>query len=132
MTACLSSSSDSVYSPDSLGWIASKDQLEAINLTASALKVSAAAIAGAMAEESNSYFQSEIFQKLLDDYAISGVDPEKVFADVSDLGVLGVVNKYAAEFYLSRRTHQEFLDDYEYLYDNKGLDEHGAVAKVRQ
>ncbi|MFU3619526.1 hypothetical protein [Pseudomonas paraeruginosa] len=120
MTAYLSSSSDSIYSPDSLGWIASEDQLEAINLTAFALKVSAAAI-----------FQSEIFQKLLDDYAVSGVNPEKVFADVSDLGVLGVVNKYAAEFYLSRRTHQEFLDDYEYLYENKGLDEHGAVAKLR-
>ncbi|MBX5732388.1 hypothetical protein ISD83_30605 [Pseudomonas aeruginosa] len=131
MTAYLSSSSDSIYSPNSLGWISSKDQLDAIKLTASALKISAAAIAGAMAEESNSYFQSEIFQKLLDDYAISGVDPEKIFADVSDLGVLGVVNKYAAEFYLSRRTHQEFLDDYEYLYDNKGLDEHGAVAKIR-
>ncbi|MCO2921469.1 hypothetical protein FA256_33990, partial [Pseudomonas aeruginosa] len=101
MTAYLSSSSDSIYSPNSLGWISSKDQLDAIKLTASALKISAAAIAGAMAEESNSYFQSEIFQKLLDDYAISGVDPEKIFADVSDLGVLGVVNKYAAEFYLS-------------------------------
>lgn len=131
MTAYLSSSSDSIYSPDSLGWIASKDQLEAINLTASALKISAAAIAGAMAEESNSYFQSEVFQKLLDDYAISGVDPEKVFADVSSLGVPGAINKYAAEFYLSRRTHQEFLEDYEYLYENKGLDEHGAVAKLR-
>ncbi|MCO2079682.1 hypothetical protein [Pseudomonas aeruginosa] len=119
MTGYLSSSSDSTYGPDSLGWVASEDQIDAIKSTASALKVSAAAIAGAMAEESNSCFQSEVFQKLLDDYAISGVDPEKFFADVSDLGA-GTINKYVAEFYLSRKTHQEFLDDYEYLYENIG------------
>lgn len=71
----LAAATNRQYSPESLGFIGSDLQKNTILEVARILGVSAGAIAGAMVEENDAYSNSPILNKLLDTYALSGIDP---------------------------------------------------------
>jgi len=108
----LSSVSREYYGTGAFAYITDPNQKKAINETANTLNISAAAIAGAMAEESNGYWNDETINFLSDKYALSGADPSAVAADVLLYGPVLALAKFAAQGAFGTRTHEQWVADY--------------------
>jgi len=107
-----SSASKEYYSTQAINGYVETLQKGHINNAANALNVSATAIAGAMAEESNGYWNDETINFLSDKYALSGADPSAVAADVLLYGPVLALAKFAAQGAFGTRTHEQWAADY--------------------
>jgi len=129
-----------IYDAESYAWLSSARQRLAIQNVASTLGVSAAAIAGGMAEENTAYRNPDIplLQPFLDKYAASDVLFDEAVIDVINAGIVdgprgvilsGLLTVLSTQFEMAgRRTHEEFNALYESLTD---ADASGYVAKIR-
>ncbi|MGZ5007343.1 MAG: calcium-binding protein [Methylobacter sp.] len=110
----LSSVSREYYGTGAFTYIKDPLQKRAINDAASALGVSASAIAGAMAEENNDYWQKQTLNDLSDNYALSSADPSAIFADANVWGPVIALTTYFAQglFGIGKRTHDQWAADY--------------------
>jgi VCBS repeat-containing protein len=110
----LSSVSREYYGTEAFAYITTDLQKNAIKDTASALGISASAIAGAMAEENNDYWQKQTLNDLSDNYALSGADPSALFADANVWGPVIALTTYFAQglFGIGKRTHDQWAADY--------------------
>ncbi|MDZ4098124.1 MAG: hypothetical protein U1E13_05415 [Methylophilaceae bacterium] len=112
----LSGAVDEVYGTQALGYISGL-QL-AINAAASNIGISASAIGGAMAEEAAAYYGRKAIDDFLDQYALSGIDPETAAASLAvalaagPLGMAVWASYYAIELATTTRTHAEWVADY--------------------
>jgi hypothetical protein len=91
---------------------------ERINEIANTIGISAGAIAGAMVEENHAYLETAWLQDILDQYALSGVDPN-TFAEDASIDVAQGVYPLAAifgnlteDYLFGQRTHEQWLADY--------------------
>ncbi len=87
-----------------------------INPAAAILGISAAAIAGAMAEENHDYAHTsakELLNDSLDQYAKSGVSPVVFAAEVSLYGLPVALANFAVQFATGTRSHAEWAADYD-------------------
>ncbi|TRO35077.1 calcium-binding protein [Pseudomonas sp. ALS1131] len=125
----LISATNEVYSNESISYIG--NNRISIGNAAAAVGVSAAAIAGAMAEERTAY---GIDDAILDKYAISGLDPlvaavtlpAAIAAGAVGIAAWEVAN--ASQLAMGRRSHAEWLSDYEATKNFSGIP--SAVDKV--
>lgn len=113
-----SSVSKEYYGAKALDYIGDPEQKIIINGAASIIGISAAAIAGAMAEENNDYWNKETLNYLSDKYALSGADTSAVAADVLLLGLEGALAKFAGQTVFGTRTHEQWAADYAAVGDN--------------
>ncbi|MDO9107227.1 MAG: SdrD B-like domain-containing protein [Methylovulum sp.] len=108
----LSSISKEYYSTQALIGYVKNLQQDNVTNTANVLGVSAAAIAGAMAEENNDYWHKQTLNDLSDDYALSGVDPSIVAAEALILGPVNALAISAWQVLFGTRTHDQWAADY--------------------
>ncbi|MHB9119164.1 MAG: putative Ig domain-containing protein [Burkholderiales bacterium] len=118
------------YDARAFGYIAEPNIIQpAILNTAQSLGISAAAIAGAMAEENHAFLQEEFLQKGLDFYAQSNASPQTFLSDVTQYGLVFALAKLPFNVALGNRSHAEWAADYAAI-QNTADDPHGATDKL--
>ncbi|MBZ0093103.1 MAG: hypothetical protein K8F27_12905, partial [Sulfuricellaceae bacterium] len=118
------------YDARAFGYIAEPNIIQpAILNAAQSLGISAAAIAGAMAEENHAYLQEETLQKGLDFYAKSNASPQAFLSDVTQYGLVFALAKLPVNFALGNRSHAEWAADYAAIQSTAD-DPHGLTDKL--
>ena len=93
----LASAGDQTYSQNAWDYISLNSRKALIIDAASNIGISAGAIAGAMAEEATAYYDRQTFDDLLDQYALSGIDPTTASASLNVALAAGAVGLTACE-----------------------------------